>query len=164
MPVSESRFRTALGHLAGGVALVTARGPAGEGCGLTATALCSVSLDPPLVLVSVDRDANTHGAIDASGAYAVNLLAADQASLAARFARKEPDKFRGLPTVEGSTGSPLLADALARLDCTVVRTVPAGDHTLFIGRVESAEVREDGGEPLVYHRGRYGTLARPELP
>lgn len=161
MPVTEDRFRRVLSHLAGGVALVTARGPDGEPCGLTATAVCSVSLAPPLVLVSVDRDANTHPGIEAAGAYAVNLLGRGQEELAERFARTDPEKFRGLEVEERATGSPVLKDALAHLDCTVVREVPAGDHTLFIGRVEAAGVRAGGGEPLVRHLGRYGTLAGP---
>lgn len=158
MPVSERRYRRVLSQLAGGVALVTARGPAGEPCGLTATSLCSVSLEGPLVLVSVDQASNTHLGIQASGAYAVNLLARDQEELAVRFAREDPEKFRGLEVGERVTGSPVLEAALAHLDCTVERAVEAGDHTLFIGRVEAADVREGGGEPLVHHLGRYGTL------
>lgn len=158
MPVSESRYRRVLSHLAGGVALVTTRGPAGEPCGLTATSLCSVSLEPPLVLVSIDQGANTHLGIEASGAYAVNLLAREQQELADRFAREDPEKFRGLEVAGRMTGSPVLEAALAHLDCTVVGEVPAGDHTLFVGRVEAADVRAEGGEPLVHHLGRYGTL------
>lgn len=164
MPVSESRYRRVLGHLAGGVALVTARGPAGEPCGLTATSLCSVSLDPPLVLVSIDQGANTHLGIEAAGAYAINLLGREQEALAERFAREDPEKFRGLETSGRVTGAPVLGDALAHLECTVVREVTAGDHTLFIGRVEAAGVREGGGEPLVHHLGRYGTLTGPGAP
>ncbi len=161
MSVSQDRFRRVLGHLAGGVALVTARGPAGEPCGLTATSVCSVSLDPPLVLASVDQAANTHLAIQAAGAYAINLLDRDQERLAVRFSRDDPEKFRGLEVREGAAGSPVLRAALAHLDCTVVREVEAGDHTLFIGRVEAGGVRDEGGEPLVHHLGRYGTLSGP---
>lgn len=164
MPVSEARYRRVLGHLAGGVALVTSRRPNGDACGLTATSLCSVSLDPPLVLVSVAQDADTHRGIESKGAYAVNLLGADQEALAARFARSDPGKFRDLAVEERVTGAPVLVEARAHLDCTVVRAVPAGDHTVFIGRVEAAEVREDAGPPLVYHLGRYGTLTLPETP
>lgn len=158
MPVSESRYRHVLGHLAGGVALVTSRGPAGEPCGLTATSVCSVSVEPPLVLVSIDHDANTHRGVEASGAYAVNLLGQQHEELAVRFAREDSGKFRDLETGERVTGSPVLEDALGHLDCRVVGEVPAGDHTLFIGRVEAAGVRDPDGPPLLYHLGRYRTL------
>lgn len=159
MSVSETRFRHVMGHLAGGVAVVTSLGPESSPCGLTATAVCSVSLDPPLLVASIDRDSNTHAGIEASGLYAVNLLSAGQEELAVRFATKDPDKFRGLETEQAATGAPLLVETLGFLDCRVSREVPAGDHTLFIGRVEDARVRgEEAGTPLVYHIGRYGTL------
>lgn len=160
MSVTEARFRHVMGHLAGGVAVVTSRASGGSRCGLTATAVCSVSLDPPLVLVSVDRDSRTHEAIEASGHYAVNLLAAEQEDLAERFATKDPEKFAGLEVRTASTGAPVLAACLGYLDCEVTRDVPAGDHTLFVGRVEAAAIqRDEVGRPLIYHLGRYGTLA-----
>lgn len=160
MSVTESRFRDVMGHLAGGVAVVTSRAPEGGRCGLTATAVCSVSLDPPLVLVSVDRDSRTHRAIGASGIYAINLLSADQEELAVRFATKDREKFSGLELRTESTGAPVLAGGLGYLDCEVARDVPAGDHTLFVGRVEAAAIQSDEvGRPLIYHLGRYGTLA-----
>lgn len=164
MPVSESRYRRVLGHLASGVALVTARRPTGEVCGLTATSVCSVSLEPPLVLAAIDRSANTHLGIEATGSYAVNLLGREQEPLAVRFARKDPGKFRDLELTESVTGAPLVVGALAHLDCTVVREVPAGDHTLYIGRVEAADVRPGAGRPLIHHRGSYRALAEPEAP
>lgn len=160
MPVSETRFRHVLGHLAGGVAVVTSLGPGQSRCGLTATAVSSVSLDPPLVLASIDRSSHTHAGIEASDLYAINLLAADQEELAVRFATKDPDKFRDLDVRTAATGAPLLLECLGYLDCRVVRDVPAGDHTVFIGRVEAAGIRGDEvGRPLVYHLGRYATLA-----
>jgi flavin reductase (DIM6/NTAB) family NADH-FMN oxidoreductase RutF len=160
MSVTETRFRHVMGHLAGGVAVVTSRTSEDSRFGLTATAVCSVSLDPPLVLVSVDRDSRTHEAIEASGVYAINLLAADQEELAVRFATKDPEKFDGLELRTASTGAPVLAACLGYLDCEVVRDVPAGDHTLFVGRVEATAIqRDEVGRPLIYHLGRYGTLA-----
>lgn len=160
MPVSETRFRHVLGHLAGGVAVVTSRDPHGAPCGLTATAVCSVSLEPPLVLVSVDQTSRTHRGLEASRIYAVNLLGAGQEELATRFAGKEADKFRDLETGTAVTGAPVLEESLGFLDCAVTRKVPAGDHTLFIGRVEEARILgDDVGHPLMYHLGRYATLA-----
>lgn len=160
MPVPEARFRSVLAHLAGGVAVVTSVGPDGAPCGLTATAVCSVSLDPPLVLASIDRGSHTHGGITGSGLYAINLLSAGQEDLAGRFATERPDKFAGLDVETDATGAPLLRAVIGYLDCTVVRDVPAGDHTVFLGRVEAARLRTEEGAaaPLVYHLGRYRTL------
>lgn len=159
MAVSQTRFRHVLGHLASGVSVVTSLDADGEPCGLTATAVCSVSLDPPLVLVSVDRTAGTHEGLRTSGFYAVNLLSAEQEALAIRFSREDPEKFRELAYRTGATGAPLLEDVPGWLDCTVEREVPAGDHTLFIGRVEDTRMQGEGAvRPLVYHLGRYGTL------
>lgn len=161
MAVSQTRFRHVLGHLAGGVSVVTSLDPEGEPCGMTATAVCSVSLEPPLVLVSLDRASGTHAGLRASGVYAVNLLSADQEALAVRFSGEGgARKFRGLDVRTSATGAPLLEDVPGYVDCTVEREVEAGDHTLFIGRVEDARIRaEEAGRPLVYHLGRYGTLA-----
>lgn len=159
MAVSQTRFRHVLGYLAGGVSVVTSLDADGAPCGLTATAVCSVSLRPPLVLVSIDRTSSTHAGLRASGVYAVNLLSADQESLAVRFSREDPTKFRDLAFRTGETGAPLLDDVAGWLDCTVSREVAAGDHTVFIGRVEDARMRaEESPRPLVYHLGRYGTL------
>lgn len=163
MAVSQSRFRHVLGHLAGGVAVVTSLDAEGEPRGLTATAVCSVSLEPPLVLVAVARTSDTHAGLAASGIYAVHLLSAGQEELAVRFAGDDPAKFRGLEVRTGETGAPLLEAVPGYLDCRVVREVAAGDHTVFIGQVEDARMREeDGHRPLVYHAGRYGTLADGE--
>jgi flavin reductase (DIM6/NTAB) family NADH-FMN oxidoreductase RutF len=166
MAVSQTLFRHVLGHLASGVSVVTSLDADGEPCGLTATAVCSVSLDPPLVLVSVDRTADTHAGLRASGVYAVNLLSAEQEALAIRFSGEEPEKFRGVACRTGATGAPLLEEVPGWLDCTVVREVTAGDHTVFIGRVEDARMQGEGdGRPLVYHLGRYGTMdGAPEDP
>ncbi|MFQ5888595.1 MAG: flavin reductase family protein [Gemmatimonadota bacterium] len=154
-------FRHVLGHLAGGVAVVTSRGSEGEPSGLTATAVCSVSLDPPLVLVCVESDSNTHEAIRASRAYAINLLSRADETLADRFSHGRPGKFAGLAFASDVTGSPILEGVTAYCDCTVKREVAAGDHTVFIGLVESARVQRSGEpEPLVRYLGRYATVAR----
>ena len=156
MVVSERRFRQVLGRLAAGVTLVTSRDAEGAACGLTATAVCSVSLDPPMVLACVDRGTNTHAGIEASGCYAVNLVGRTDSDLAVRFARSGGDKFVGLTVESRVTGAPVLARAVGFCDCAVERVVPAGDHTVFIGRVVEAEVlHPEQREPLIYHLGRY---------
>lgn len=172
MPISEARFRQVLGHLAGGVSVVTSRSSDGEPCGMTATAVCSVSLDPPLVLASLDRESSTHACVEASGVYAIHILSSGDVELALRFSGDVPDKFAGLPLGRAATGAPILEGGLGFVDCTVTKAVPAGDHTVFLGQVEEARIREEvrveGREmkPLLYHLGAYGTLSSriPEPP
>ena len=159
MAVSPDRFRDVLGRLAGGVAIVTSRHGDGSPSGLTATAVCSVSLVPPLVLACLDVEANTHRAIRESGIFALNLRAEDDAELARRFGGSGEEKFDGLATTRAATGAPLLESGLGYCDCSVVQAVEAGDHTLFIGRVEAAASRGPADpSPLVYVHGRYRGL------
>lgn len=168
MTVLPDEFRRALARLAGGVAVVTSRGSGGEPRGMTATAVCSVSLSPPLVLACLDVGTHTHAAVRSSGVYALHFLGEHDLSLARRFAREEGEKFRGLTVTTRVTGAPVLEGPLAWCDCAVARTVPAGDHTVFIGRVEAAGVRnvEAAGEgparPLVYYLGAYRGLGGEE--
>jgi flavin reductase (DIM6/NTAB) family NADH-FMN oxidoreductase RutF len=112
-----------------------------------------VSLDPPLVLVCVDKRSDSHPHFHVSRVFAVNFLAHDHEHLSRHFAVSGGDKFAALATRRGVTGAPLLAEALGHLECRAVNVIEAGDHTIFIGEVESAGARE--GEPLVYFRGAY---------
>lgn len=156
VPVGPDRFRRVLGCLAGGVAIVTSRDAEGEPRGMTATAVCSVSLEPPLVLACLDRNAKTHGAVEAARVYALNFLGESDVDLARRFSEDALDKFADLAFTTRVTGAPVLERALAYCDCSVVECVRAGDHTIFIGRVESAGYREmDEATPLVHYRGDY---------
>lgn len=145
-----------MGHFASGVTVVTTVTGGGEPCGLTASAVCSVSVNPVLVLVCVEHGADTHGCIVAAGRFAVNILGEEGGeSLSRRFATFEvEDKFRGVAFREESTGAPVLEAALAWLDCRVAQAIEAGDHTVFIGEVVAGDAR--GGTPLVYYRGGYG--------
>lgn len=125
---------------------------------MTVSAFSSVSLDPPLVLVCADRASDTRSLIDRSGVFAVHVLGRDQEELSARFADKarEEERFRGLRLHEAATGAPILPGALVALDCRVVARHEAGDHLIYVGRVEA--IREGEGEPLLYYRGRYRAL------
>lgn len=154
--IDPIEFRRVMGHFATGVAIVTTLDPQGQPCGLTANALCSVSLNPLLMLVCVERGADTHDCIRASGAFAVNVLAQDGGeSLSRRFSTWDVhDKFRGVAYREELTGAPVLQDALAWMDCRVAEALPGGDHTIYLGEVVAADARE--GSPLVYYRGGYG--------
>jgi flavin reductase (DIM6/NTAB) family NADH-FMN oxidoreductase RutF len=156
MALTPTEFRTALRCFAAGVTVVTTRDREGCPSGLTASAFTSVSLDPPLVLVCVDHAATAHPAFRTHGWFAVNVLSREQEALSRRFAESGGDKFHGVPCHEGRSGLPLLDGALATLECQVVETHEAGDHTIFIGRVEAATI--GGGRPLVYFHGGYHSL------
>jgi 3-hydroxy-9,10-secoandrosta-1,3,5(10)-triene-9,17-dione monooxygenase reductase component len=118
-----------------------------------------VSLDPPLVLVCADTASNTHALIAEGGCFAVSFLAADQQALSNRFASKalEWQRFEGLRCAEAVTGAPLIPGALVSLDCRVEAAHPAGDHVIYVGRVEA--LRRSEGEPLLYYGGAYRSLA-----
>jgi flavin reductase (DIM6/NTAB) family NADH-FMN oxidoreductase RutF len=153
MPIDKQEFRRVLGHFAAGVTVVTTVGDDGTPYGLTATAFTSVSLDPPLVLVCVDKRSDSHPHFHSSRVFAVNFLACDHEPLSRHFAVSGGDKFASVPTRRGVIGAPLLSDALGQLECRAVNVIEAGDHTIFIGEVQSAAARD--GEPLVYFRGAY---------
>ena len=149
---SRDQLRAVAGRFATGVTIVTSVRPSGEPCGLTANSFTSVSLEPPLVLVCVDRRANSHDCIRAAGHFAVNVLGADQRDVAELFwVGDREQRFRSLKWEEHRTGSPVLEGALAWLDCRVVDQHRAGDHTIFIGEVEACAGRE--GDPLLFHEG-----------
>lgn len=154
--IDPSEFRRLLGHFVTGVTIVAACDPdAREPHGLTLNALCSASLEPPLVLVCIDRSSVTHGLIEVARAFSVNILADTQERLSRRFAAPElAEKFSGVAWHEEITGAPVLEDALAWLDCALRASYPVGDHTIFIGEVVAGDAREGG--PLVYYRGGYG--------
>jgi flavin reductase (DIM6/NTAB) family NADH-FMN oxidoreductase RutF len=155
----QSVFREVVGHFATGVAVITARRD-GADYGLTASAVASLSLEPPMLLVCLNRSSVTHGALQAAGAYGVNVLTDEQAEIAIRFAGTDRgSKFSGLRVHYGPLGQPLLSDALARLECRVTETVSGGTHTVFLGAVAHAEATP--GSPLTYFRGRFGRFLDP---
>ena len=162
MSLAPEVFREVMGRLAGGVTVVTALGGDGDPRGLTATAVCSVSLDPPLVLVCVGRDAHTPGAIREASRYALNFLRSGDATSADRFAGSKGAKFEGVEWGAAPGGSPLLPGVLAWVECDVERDVEAGDHTIFIGRVTAADIEMASEPPLVHFGGRYHTVAALE--
>ncbi|MFW5947373.1 MAG: flavin reductase family protein [Gemmatimonadota bacterium] len=158
MSIETAEFRRVLGHFATGVAVVTARGRDGVVRGLTANAITSVSLDPPLVLVCVEREADTHDVIADAGTFAISVLGEDDEALARRFAEYPSGvRFDGVARTEAATGAPVLGAALAWVDCRVWATYDGGDHTIFVGEVLEADAVD--GSPLVYFRGGYGRLA-----
>ncbi|MGD8496486.1 MAG: flavin reductase family protein [Gemmatimonadales bacterium] len=159
--VGSLEFRVAMSRLAAGVSIVTAMDDEGTPRGLTATAVCSVSLHPPLVLASLSQTSTTHAAIETTGAFALHFLGLGEEQLARRFAGPADAKFEGLDWETGTTGCPVIPEALAVCECTLEQAVPAGDHTLFVGRVIRVSVNpEAANDPLIHFAGSYGALSR----
>lgn len=154
--IEPNEFRRVLGHFPSGVTIVTASRPDGTPCGLTVNAFCSVSLVPPLVLICIDSNSESHDCIRRHGRYAVNILDAEQGELLSRsFADPElEDRFAGVAYRSGTDGTFILDEALAWLECRVHQSIESGDHTIFIGEVIAGDAHE--GHPLVYYRGGYG--------
>jgi flavin reductase (DIM6/NTAB) family NADH-FMN oxidoreductase RutF len=151
------QLRQALGRFATGVTVITTMTPEGKLEGLTANSFTSVSLDPPLVLWSLQRRALSLSSFLASGSFAVNVLGAHQCGLSRHFATPCADKFETVEYRTGLGGCPLLDESLARFECRTESTVEGGDHVIFIGRVKRASYRD--GDPLIYSAGRYCTPA-----
>jgi flavin reductase (DIM6/NTAB) family NADH-FMN oxidoreductase RutF len=151
--VGPDRFRSVMGHFATGVTVVTVA--AGDGpVGMTANAVCSLSLEPLLLLVCFDNAARTLPAVREIGRFGVNVLGSDQEDLARLFASKRPEreKFAGVAH-SVHDGIPVIEGVLAWVGCRLERLIPGGDHTIGIGAVEAAEAGQ--GEPLLWLRGSY---------
>ena len=157
MSVSSEEFRTALSRFASGVTVVTSVESSGKFHGMTVASFCSVSLDPPLILVCVNRNAGSRDVISESGRFAVNVLGSEASGLSNLFASSSEDRFEGVDIDPGLGGVPLLRDAIASIECTVYREDDGGDHIIFLGKVEKMRVA-DGG-PLVYWKSGYRELA-----
>lgn len=151
-PVEPLALRRAMGRFATGVAVVTALDGVGLPVGITVNSLASVSLDPPLLLWSIDRRSNSWPAFRDADAFAVNVLPAHAAALCRRFSRREPERFAGVDWQRGPLGLPLLQASLSQLACRVWARYPGGDHEIVVGEVLFAEGRD--GEPLLFHQGR----------
>jgi flavin reductase (DIM6/NTAB) family NADH-FMN oxidoreductase RutF len=153
----RQRFRAVMGHFATGVAVVTGLGREGA-VGMTTNALCSLSLDPLLVLVCFDETARTLPVVRETGRFGINVLRAGQHDVSGQFASKLPldRKFEAVE-YRLEQGVPVLEDALAWVVCEVRELLPGGDHTIGVGK--ALAMGHDGGEPLVWYRGAYTTVA-----
>jgi flavin reductase (DIM6/NTAB) family NADH-FMN oxidoreductase RutF len=153
-PLNVGELRRALGSFLTGVAVATTLDSSGQPKGFTANSFTSVSLDPPLVLVCVDKAAGCYPAFAGTGHFGINILSHGQLHVSKAFASKLADKFEGMPWVSGVTGSPIFPDSAAWLDCRLHQRIEAGDHLIVIG-----EVLDFGHAPaqpaLGYHRGGY---------
>jgi len=158
--VNKDDFRNVMGSFAAGVTVVTTIDGDGRKWGMTATAFSSLSLDPPLCLVCVDKRAGSHAAISGSRKFAVSMLSADQEQLSNHFASRADDKFAEIAHSAGAeTGCPILEGAIASMECEVVDVLAGGDHDIFVGRLCATAI-DDEGKALVYWRGKYGDVAQ----
>jgi flavin reductase (DIM6/NTAB) family NADH-FMN oxidoreductase RutF len=153
--LTPEEFREVISHFASGVTVITALHD-GRRYGTTASAVTSLSLEPPMLLVCLNKESETGRAVAAGGHFGVNILGADQVELARRFARKGGDKFDGVPIAEGHWGEPLFDDALATLECRVAEQTAVATHHVFMAEVVSGAART--GTPLAYFRGQFGRL------
>lgn len=158
MTLDPRSFRNALGSFATGVTIVTGRNQDNEPVGATVSSFNSVSLDPPLVLFSLDNKSATLAPLQETGRCLVNVLADTQEDLSNKFAVSGAASWDGIEYDTWDSGCPALPGSLAQFECTVFATHPGGDHVIFVAQVERFETME-GGRPLLFHGGRYGRLA-----
>jgi flavin reductase (DIM6/NTAB) family NADH-FMN oxidoreductase RutF len=158
MPIDPESFKAAMRHLAGHVCIITTVAQDGSRSGLTATAVCSVSADPPTLLCCINRQSASHAVIVASGIFAVNVLAHDDRHLADRFAgnlRGEARFGEGL-WYPLQTGAPVLESALASFDCRLAQGIEVATHGILFGTITEAHTRKTDAKPLLYAHGNYG--------
>lgn len=158
MPMLDpTRFRKVCGQFATGVAVATVRDASGTPQGLTVNSFVSVSLEPPIILISIDRATSIHDPFLKANAFGISVLKEEDRWLSDRFAYGAGDRFEGVAWRKGTLDVPLIDDALATLECSLDRRIEAGDHTLFLGEVRAAESLEEG-LPLVYFGSAYQRL------
>jgi len=165
MTTSADSFKAGMRQLAAGVSVITTTAGDGTRLGITATAVCSLTAEPPSLMVAVNTATGTGAVIAATGRLCVNVLARSHEDVARVFAGMTgingPERFdTGTWTTE-STGAPVLADALAAFDCTVVKTVDHGTHTVFISEVQAVRVNATSPDPLVYANSAFTGVESP---
>ncbi|MEO8496604.1 MAG: flavin reductase family protein [Planctomycetota bacterium] len=156
MTFDPKEQRRILGKFATGVTVASTK-VGDETWGMTANAVTSLSLDPPLVILCVQKDAHSRDKFEEGGCFALNILSAQQQELSDRFAFKGPKDFSGLETTTAETGAPILKDALGWVDCKLKEILPGGDHDIFIGEIVAGGASDEGA-PLLYYGGKYANL------
>lgn len=147
-----------MGCFATGVTVVTTVSPDGSPTGMTVNSFSSVSLDPPLVSVCIDRGAEMHATLSGASGFVINILGSEQESVSRHFAQSHPDRFDGIAHHAGSGGHPILEGVLAYIECHRHASMEAGDHTVFLGHVVGGGCH--GGRPLLFYQGGYGLERR----
>jgi flavin reductase (DIM6/NTAB) family NADH-FMN oxidoreductase RutF len=156
MAIDQRELRNVMGHFATGVTVITTKDAAGKPFGLTANAFSSLSLDPPLVLICVDKTVDCYTCFEESKVFAVNFLSEEQEHLSRRFATKGIEKFEGVTCQTGECGVPLLEGAMGSIECKVVSVYEGGDHTIYVGEILCATA--SGDRPLLFFKGKYHRL------
>ncbi len=156
MPVTENEFRNALSRFASGVTVIVSKDAEERLHGITVSAFSSVSLSPPLVLICVEKTTGSHAALSTAEHFTVNVLSSEQREVSEKFASWSLEKFDGVDMTMGELGLPMVNGCLANLECTMSRTIDAGDHSIFVGEVAHAHIFD--GDPLIYFRSDYRGL------
>ncbi|HMJ16998.1 MAG TPA: flavin reductase family protein [Gemmatimonadaceae bacterium] len=156
MSVSPDEFRSVLGRFPSGVTVVTAKAADGSDQGMTVSAFCSVSLEPPLVLICIEKTASVYEALTSAPGFVVNILSAKQEQIARRFSIVDIDRFEGVGFSRTQNGIAVLDDVLGVIECRKFALHDAGDHTIIVAEVEAT--RAENGSPLMYYRGGYAQL------
>ena len=157
MAVTSEEFRAALSRFPSGVTVVTTHDTEGRLYGITVSAFSSLSLEPPRVLICVEKTTGSHAALETSRAFVVNILSDSQRELSERFASQMEDKFEMVDFSEGIDGIPVLSGCIANLECRLTDSHDGGDHSIFVGEVEKAAVHD--GDPILYFRSDYRSIA-----
>jgi len=156
MTIEPQELRRVMGHFATGVTVITTKDAQGVPTGLTANAFLSLSLNPPLILISVDKGATCYSCFEPENGFTVNFLSEDQEEISRRFATKGADKFADLKWRVGRNGAAILEGAIGYVECKVVQCHDGGDHTIVIGEILNASA--NGGRPLLFFQGKYQRL------
>ena len=158
MSVDPDEFRAVLGRFPSGVTVVTTKDADGSDHGMTVSAFCSVSLQPPLVLICIEKTASAYKALTMAPGFVVNILSARQEQIARRFSIIDIERFEGIGFTRSQNGYAVLDDVLGVIECSRVSMSDGGDHTIILGEVEAT--RAENGTPLLYYRGGYAQLER----
>jgi flavin reductase (DIM6/NTAB) family NADH-FMN oxidoreductase RutF len=158
MSMNPDIFRKTLSKFASGVTVVTSADGDGKLFGITVSAFCSVSLNPPLIMVSIEKGTGTHHALSVDGDFNVHVLAEGQEEISNRFASKDEDKFVGFKFETDERGIPVIGKTLASIKCRKFSEADGGDHTIFIGEVVASDIEE--GFPLLYWNSNYRKIEK----
>jgi len=156
MAMDAQELRRVMGHFATGVTVITTKGEDGTPNGLTANAFMSLSLAPPLVIISVDKNATCYSCFVPNNGFTVNFLSEDQEEISRRFATKGANKFAGLKWQTGSNGVAVIEGTLGSVECKITQCHDGGDHTIVLGEI--LRVSANGDRPLLFFKGKYHRL------
>ncbi|MBX7170326.1 MAG: flavin reductase family protein [Pyrinomonadaceae bacterium] len=153
MSITSEEFRASLGRFASGVTVITTKDSNAHLHGLTVSAFCSVSMNPPLILICIQKTTGSHHAFEQAKCFVVNILEESQQDVSNHFASHLDDKFTGQNYHLSEHGLPILDNCLVNLECNLKNSYDGGDHTIFVGEIENAKFSD--GKPLTYFHGKY---------